>query len=369
MSQPLIPSAESRAPEREPLLADDLFPMLITGATGVVGYSAIPYFQHRYPGRVMAVASEGSKLAGPGIVSFHLEDHERLARLFREHRFRSVLHTCGNCALKACELDPVMARRVNVEVTANLLRQLRENSGDPVRLIHLSSDLVYGGDRPVADQPGYLETHPTDPVTVYGKTMAEAEAMVLVEKPDALVLRISLPMGPSFNGHAGAIDWISSRFKKDRPATLYYDEVRTPTFVGDMNRAFERLFAMPTAKAHGIYHFGSPRPITLFQIAQVINRIGDFRPELLHGCPRRDAGPMPPRAGNVTMDSRRIEELLGERLLRPWPMLPEGEPSGPDWHWERPATEKRGWSEVRRLLYGHEPESDRRGEIPARATG
>ena len=36
-------------------------------------------------------------------------------------------------------------------------------------------------------------------------------------------------------GHAGAIDWIQSRFKKGRPATLYFDEVRTPTYTDCLN--------------------------------------------------------------------------------------------------------------------------------------
>ena len=69
---------------------------------------------------------------------------------------------------------------------------------------------------------------PTDPVTVYGKTMVSAEQLLADWMPEACTLRISLPMGVSFNGHAGAIDWIQSRFKKGRPATLYFDEVRTP---------------------------------------------------------------------------------------------------------------------------------------------
>ncbi len=42
-------------------------------------------------------------------------------------------------------------------------------------------------------------------------------------------------MGVSFNGHAGAIDWIGSRFKKGKPATLYFDEIRTPSYTDCLN--------------------------------------------------------------------------------------------------------------------------------------
>ena len=140
--------------------------------------------------------------------------------------------------------------------------------------MHLSIDLVFSGTR----GGGHVEDDPTDPVTVYGKTMAEAEQILLRKidaekceqkvakqakqiaddvigpmsyRPSSLfatfcflsvqgylsaaILRISLPMGVSFNGHAGAIDWIQSRFKKGKPATLYYDEIRTPTYTDCLN--------------------------------------------------------------------------------------------------------------------------------------
>ena len=73
-------------------------------------------------------------------------------------------------------------------------------------------------------------------------------------------------MGVSFNGHAGAIDWIQSRFRAGRPATLYFDEVRSCTYTDDLNRVFERFLAgdecgpVSTPAAHGRSRFiRSPR--------------------------------------------------------------------------------------------------------------
>src|SRR5207249_11266729 len=143
---------------------------------------------------------------------------------------------------------------------------------------------------------------------VHGKTMAQGEDAVAALDPAAALLRISLPMGPSFNGHAGAVDWIQSRFRQHRPATLYYDEVRSATYCDDLNRVFEYFLSSRDA---GLYHLGGPRPITLYQIGQVVNKVGGYTAALLRGCPRRDAGPMPPRAGNVSMNSDKLIWLLG----------------------------------------------------------
>jgi dTDP-4-dehydrorhamnose reductase len=148
------------------------------------------------------------------------------------------------------------------------------------------------------------------------------------------ILRISLPMGVSFNGHAGAIDWIGHRFKKGKPATLYYDEIRTPTYTDCLNPLLASVLARPNMT--GLYHAGGPRRLSLYEIAQIVNRIGGYDPQLLHGCPRIEAGPMPPRAGDVTLDSSNLAKSLGYEPFDPWPLADEYVPTHREWHFEGP---------------------------------
>jgi dTDP-4-dehydrorhamnose reductase len=309
-------------------------PLLITGVAGVAGYNALHYFRARYPGQVVAIRQEDNwPLTGEGIIPCNAEDHGRLRALFDEYRFGSVLNCAGNCALRACELDTRLAWRTNVEGLINLLSIIVERD---VRLVHLSIDLVFSGARYLPPSafplPPYTESDPTDPVTVYGKTMVAAELLIADWLPKACVLRISLPMGISFNGHAGAIDWIQSRFKKGRPATLYYDEIRTPAYTDCLNRLYERVLASDLA---GLYHAGGPRALSLYEIAQIVNRIGGYAPNLLMGCPRKAAGPIPPRAGDVRMNSLALAEALGDDPLDPWPHDPSLVPTHREWHYER----------------------------------
>ena len=84
------------------------------------------------------------------------------------------------------------------------------------------------------------------------------------ERADACQLRISLPMGISFNGHAGAIDWIQARFQKQKPATLYYDEIRTPTYTDCLNLMLHDILCRPI---RGIFHSGGPRQLSLYAAA------------------------------------------------------------------------------------------------------
>ncbi len=301
-------------------------PLLITGLAGVAGYNAFRYFSAKYPGQVIATRrSDNWPLRGPGIVACDADDHRQLACLFDRYQFRSVVNSEGSCKLKSCELDPDMARRVNVGSVENLLRTI---GNAPVRLVHLSIDLVFSG----KGLGQHVEDDPTDPVTVYGKTMVQAERHILEMRPDTCIPRISLPMGVSFNGHAGAIDWIQSRFKKSKPATLYFDEIRSPTYTDCLNRLLEDLLCSDLA---GLFHAGGPRDLSLYEIAQVINRVGGYDPGLLHGCNRHEAGPIPPRAGNVSMRSEKLIAALGYAPFTPWPWSDQHSPSDRQWHFDR----------------------------------
>ncbi|MCU0870855.1 MAG: sugar nucleotide-binding protein [Pirellulaceae bacterium] len=323
-------------------LPDPPLPLLVTGIAGVAGYNAFDYFHRRYPGRVIGTRRAGNVLlSGPAIEGCDIYDADAMQRLFDRYQFASVLSCEGTCALKSCELDPWLAWRVNVAGVDNLLEVIGTAA---VRLIHLSVDLVYSGN----GRGGYVEHDPPDPVTIYGKTMSQAERLILSWRPDAAILRISLPMGISSNGHAGAIDWIQSRFKKRKPATLYYDEIRTPTYTDCMNRLFHTLLASNLA---GLYHAGGPRRLSLFQIAQIVNRIGGYDPEHVRTCSRFEAGPIPPRAGDVTMDSSRLIRAVGYDPFDPWPLYDEHVPTHHDWHRERPRGERGSPEFLAEVLY------------------
>ncbi len=302
-------------------------PLLITGVTGVPGYSAFKYFHSKYPDHVVAIRPVRYwPLREEGIIPLDIEDRKGLVALLKQRRFKSILNGAGSCALKSCEMSPVLAYRVNVQSVLNVLRMIGDHD---IRLIHLSTDLVFPGKHAGL----YTEESPVDPVTMYGKTMALAEEIIMLRYSSAAIFRISLPMGISVNGHAGAIDWIQSRFKKNNPATLYFDEVRSPFYCEDFNKVVELALGN---KMKGIYHFGSHRHLSLYQIGQIVNKVGGYAPHLLKGCMREEAGPMPPRAGNVTMSNRKLIQALGVDPFRKWPYLEHHVPDGKDWHHHRP---------------------------------
>lgn len=334
-------------------------PVLVLGVPGVPGFNAFLRLRSLYRGSVYGLAPpHAPELNAPGnpwgprLLAADPENPAALAALCEAHNISTVVDASGWCALRSCELDPALGRRLNLGVGLNAMRIARDRGA---RLVRISTDLVFDGnppgDREGAPWTGYREDDPVNPVTVYGKLMAEAEAAILDGYPEAAVLRIALPMGPSLNGHAGAIDWIESRFRKGRPATLYYDEVRSNLYVQDLTRVIAAFCGDGANAERGLWHVGGPLPLSLYRIAQIVNRAGGYAPELLMGCLRAAAGPVPPRAGNVSMDTSRLRALLGADAVGPWPRDPAHVPDGDDWHTRRESPFPAG--AVARCLYAY----------------
>lgn len=323
-------------------------PLLVTGLPGVPGWNLFHWFKDRWPGLVVGVRPPANYKADvPGSVALEAEDSAGLEALFAKYHFSAVLDASGNCALRACECDPKLSHLLNCDFGVRVAT-LAKTYG--AKLVRLSSDLVYSG----ADshQGLYTEDEPTDPVTVYGASMAEAEKLILNIDPNCQLLRIPLPMGLTPGGHAGAVDWIEWRFRNGRPATLYFDELRSPIYKDDLGRVVEWIFSqggLPNGKQMpgGIYHCGGPKHWSLYQIGQIINAVGAYDSNLLMGCPRHEAGPMPPRAGNVSIDCSKLLKVIPQNLIRPWPFDARLEPTSRDWH---KTVDRMQWGGVHQVL-------------------
>ena len=183
-----------------------------------------------------------------------------------------MLNCEGTCKLKSCELDPrdgPAGQRRRASTTL-----LDVIGGTSTRLVHLSIDLVFSGTR----GGGHVEDDETDPVTVYGKTMVEAERHCSLRETSGR--RASSASRCRWASASTATPGRSTGFRaasrKGKPATLYFDEVRTPTYTDCLNPLLATC--SPGRDITGLYHAGGPRRLSLFQIAQIVNRVGGYDP-------------------------------------------------------------------------------------------
>ncbi|MDX3696654.1 sugar nucleotide-binding protein [Streptomyces europaeiscabiei] len=129
------------------------------------------------------------------------------------------------------------------------------------RLVHVSSDAVFSGDR-----GGYDETCLPDPVTPYGAAKAAAETGVRLVAPHAVVARTSLILG---DGRALSVHerHVHDLVAGTRDGVLFTDVVRCPVQVADLAAALLELAASDEA---GVRHIAGPDALTRHELGVLI---------------------------------------------------------------------------------------------------
>jgi dTDP-4-dehydrorhamnose reductase len=184
-------------------------------------------------------------------------------------------------------------RSINVDGAAAVARAAAARG---LRLVHVSSDAIFGGDlgRPVR------EDDPPAPMTAYGATKATAEVAVTAAHRNAVLVRTSLIYGgaePSKH-EQGALD----------PAmTFYDDEIRCPVAAGDLAAAVLELAGRDDIS--GPLHVAGADAVSRLEFARLVRAANGLHADSVRG------GPHPPgRPGDVTLDCSRAGALLRTRL-------------------------------------------------------
>ncbi|MHC4882995.1 MAG: SDR family oxidoreductase [Planctomycetota bacterium] len=276
--------------------------ILVTGITSIHGW---PIWN------ALSEMCDGSQLFGirppqtkapvaDNVAPVCITDRDTLERIRVEFAPTCVVHCAGVCDLDLCEERPEWAYDLNVNGT----RAVTDVFGATCKIFYMSTDLVFSGEDSPKD--GYAEHHTPDPVSVAGTTFHGAE-QVLADVEDACIVRLGLPLGDSITGDKGAIDWIKSRLTKNRPVTLFYDELRSCVWC---EQIAEMIAPMLDLDLQGTYHFGGDRSWTLHEIGQYVRDKHNVAPHLLKGIYRHEEQNGPPRIGNVSMNSTKLKNTL-----------------------------------------------------------
>lgn len=207
--------------------------------------------------------------------------------------------------LRADVRDPGQMRQAVAGVDAVIHTAYRQDSDDwtvnavgsgvvaaaarGVRLVHLSSDIVFDGSR-----GRYREEDELAPVNSYGRSKAEAERRVAEAHPEATIVRTSLIYGGAEPGPQERLAAQGTRF--------FVDEIRSPVHAGDLADALLELLAL---EQPGPLHLAGADDLSRFDFAVLLGA-DPARLERAHTTPDR--------APDVSLDSSRAAALLQTRL-------------------------------------------------------
>jgi len=273
--------------------------VLVTGAGGLLG-GRLAELLHGRGLEVLAAHRLSIPPPGPRPVLVELTDEAALARLLDASRPDAVVHAAVLGRADLCEERPDEAERINSRLPGILARECGERG---LRLVALSTDLVFGGDRAFVredDRPG--------PLGVYGRTKLAGEEAVLSACPGAAVVRVALVLGRGHGARATSTESVARALLRGEASRLFTDEHRTPVDPESVADAVVRLLDGSFA---GRFHLGGPERVSRYELGLRVARWLGLPDAGIVASRQADHAGKDRRAADVSLDSGRARRELG----------------------------------------------------------
>jgi dTDP-4-dehydrorhamnose reductase len=175
-----------------------------------------------------------NRIAHPRALRLDISDRDNVLKRVEAIRSEVIVHAGGMTKPTACEKEPALAHRVNVEGTAHLVEAARSVGA---RFIFLSSDLVFDG-----SAERYDEDSPPHPLSVYGRTKVQGEELVRTRSDDFAIIRTTVMYGWSSRYTESMAEWILRGLQENQELNMYHDQYRQFIFINDLVAAiFEMI--------------------------------------------------------------------------------------------------------------------------------
>ena len=258
----------------------------ITGAGGLIGSHLV---------RAAGLSAPGWQIRGLVRAKLDLTDFNAVRQLFAQTRPQLIIHCAALTKTPACQQNPVLAHKLNVEVTQVLAELASE-----IPFVFFSTDLVFDGAK-----GSYLETDPVNPLNVYAQTKAAAEQIVL-RNPRHTVIRTSLNFGASPAGDRSFNEELCQGWRAGKRLRFFTDEFRCPIPASVTAQA---VWSFVSKNQAGLYHLAGSERLSRWQLGQLLAaRYPQFHPVLEPASLRDYEGP--PRSPDTSLNCERLQKLL-----------------------------------------------------------
>jgi dTDP-4-dehydrorhamnose reductase len=224
-----------------------------------------------------------------------------------------IVNAAAHTAVDKAESEPELARTINALAPGVLAREAGRCGA---WLVHYSTDYVFDGS---GDKP-WVETDPTGPLSVYGKTKLEGEEAIRATGCQHLIFRTSWV----YAARGGNFAKTMLRLAKERDSlTVINDQIGAPTgadLLADVTAHAIRT-AMQRAQVSGLYHLVAGGQTSWHGYASFVIDLArqagiEIRvaPEAIQPIPA-SAYPLPaPRPYNSRLNTEKFQNTFGMYL-------------------------------------------------------
>jgi len=222
--------------------------VLVTGGGGMLALDLKPRLE-----------AAGYEVVAPKKAQLDITQAGHVSAILATLKPQAVFNCAAFTKVDLCETDP-LAAAVNDAAVGNLAEACR---GAGVRLVHVSTDFVFGGE----SRDPYREEDEAAPLSAYGRTKRAGEICAL-SLPGALVVRGSWLFG---NRGPNFVEAILKQVEAGkRSLRVVTDQAGRPTATTDLAEALVELYRIG---GEGIIHFANAGEVTWNEFARQILRI------------------------------------------------------------------------------------------------
>lgn len=229
--------------------------IVVTGANGQLGRSI----------RRLSVEHRELDFIFTDIDSLDIGNRDAVLAFAETHPVDFIVNCAAYTAVDKAEEEEEQCRRINTDAVA-YLGEAAQHIG--ARILHVSTDYVFGGDSYMP----YQENDLVSPTSVYGRTKLAGEKALSAVCPDAIIVRTAWLY--SEYGHNFMKTML--RLGAERPEIrVVNDQIGSPTYAGDLAEAILSLLEKERQgeQNSGIYHYTNEGVCSWYDFAHSIIRI------------------------------------------------------------------------------------------------
>ena len=219
-----------------------------------------------------------------------------------------VVNAAAYTAVDKAESEPEIAFAINAKAPFTICEALKVVGG---RLIHFSTDYVYGGDKAGA----FTESDAPQPLGVYAQSKLAGDLAVLNHEVSAIVLRTSWVY--SYIGHNFVKTMLRLSETRDK-VTVVNDQHGCPTYAPDIAEVVYKLLSRQSSidDWNQVYHCANQGFTSWFTFAKTIFEYANI-PMQVEPIPTSEYPTPAKRPSNSILNCDKLNAQFGIEL-RPW---------------------------------------------------
>lgn len=217
------------------------------------------------------------------------------------------IDTIVNCAaytnVDRAEDEPQEAERINSDAVALLAEVARRHN---IRLIHISTDYVFGGTH--YNTPISEDAEP-QPLGVYGTTKLRGERAVTKSGCRHVIIRTAWLYSPYGKNFVSTILRLATERDTIRVVS---DQIGSPTYAHDLALVIRDISEGRIA-AEGLYHYTNEGVVSWYEFARAIVNIAGLECKV-EACTTAEYGAKAPRPAYSVLSKAKISSVLEDEI-------------------------------------------------------